>query len=46
MLKDEGTVIAIVLPETFLTKICIVSEGSGDAEREFEGDECIVYGRD
>jgi len=33
---------AIVLPDTFLTKICIVSEGSGDAQRELEGDECIV----
>jgi len=42
IVRDEGTVMAIVLPETFLTKICIVSARSGDAERELEGEECIV----
>jgi len=34
----------LLLPDTSLTKICIVSMRSGDAEREFEGEECIVCG--
>lgn len=32
----------LLLPETFLTNSCIVSTRSGDAERELEGEECIV----
>lgn len=44
MLRVEGTVRGIVIPEMFLTKICMVSAGSGLAERELEGEECIVCG--
>lgn len=30
-------------PVTFLTKICIVSTASGEAERDIEDGECILY---
>jgi len=36
--RSWGTVMGIVAPETFLTKICMVSAGSGEADREI-GDE-------
>jgi hypothetical protein len=30
------------LPDTFLTKICMVSAGSGDAERDIDGEDRIL----
>jgi len=43
------TVMAIVSPETFLTKICIVSTlsgSSGDTDRDMDGEERILEGFD
>lgn len=37
-----GTVMGKVSPATFLTKICIVSESSGDWDRELETGESIL----
>jgi len=31
----------VVSPERFLTKICMVSDNSGEADREFGAEECI-----
>jgi len=42
MLRPCGTVIGTVSPDTVLTKICIVSGASGEADREDEGVECIL----
>lgn len=33
----------LLVPEMFLTNICIVSAGSGVVQRELEGEECIVW---
>jgi len=40
--RSWGTVMGIVSPETFLTKICMVSAGSGDADREIGDEERMV----
>jgi len=37
-----GTVMAMVSPAMVLTKICMVSTASGDAEREFDVEERML----
>jgi hypothetical protein len=40
--EEEGE--ALLSPETFFTKICIVSASSGDADREIGDEEGMVSG--
>jgi len=42
MERSWGTVIANVSPDMFLTKICMVSTGSGDTDLEIGVEETIL----
>jgi len=42
--RSWGTVMGKVSPETFFTKICIVSATSGDADREIGDEERMASG--
>jgi len=42
IVRNDETVIGIVSPETFLTNICIVSTGSGEADRDEGAEERML----
>jgi len=42
MVRVDDTVIGIVSPETFLIKICMVSVGSGETDRDDGVEESIL----